>query len=111
MVLVTNAIAILSEDRFLARIGWSASSASEPAFGGGAGGDASVKSKIVNLIASVRTLMRSTAFLVRPYLGRWSKNTETSSGLDLLKATANIFSLVPLIGINMLVIVYELVLG
>jgi len=59
MVLVTNAIAILSEDRFLARIGWSASSASEPAFGSGAGGDTSVKSKIVNLIASVRTLMRS----------------------------------------------------
>lgn len=58
MVLVTNAIAILSEDRFLARIGWSASSATEPAFGAGPG-DASVKSKIVNLIASVRTLMRS----------------------------------------------------
>ncbi|OBT76170.1 hypothetical protein VF21_05026 [Pseudogymnoascus sp. 05NY08] len=76
MVLVTNAIAILSEDRFLARIGWSASSAAEPAFGAGPGGDASVKSKIVNLIASVRTLMR-----------------------------------IPLIGINLLVIVYELILG
>ncbi|KFZ04076.1 hypothetical protein V502_10427, partial [Pseudogymnoascus sp. VKM F-4520 (FW-2644)] len=75
MVLVTNAIAILSEDRFLARIGWSASSATEPAFGAGPG-DASVKSKIVNLIASVRTLMR-----------------------------------IPLIGINLLVIVYELILG
>jgi hypothetical protein len=59
MVLVTNAIAILSEDRFLARIGWSASSAAEPAFGNGVGGDTSVKSKLVNLIASVRTLMRS----------------------------------------------------
>jgi hypothetical protein len=56
-VLLTNAIAILSEDRFLARIGWSASS-NDAAFG--AGGDQSVKTKIVNLIASVRTLMRST---------------------------------------------------
>lgn len=59
MVLVTNAIAILSEDRFLARIGWSSSAASEPAFGTGAAGEASVKSKMINLIASVRTLMRS----------------------------------------------------
>ena len=67
MVLVTNAIAILSEDRFLARIGWSASSAAEPAFGAGPGGDASVKSKIVNLIASVRTLMRSMWFFPFPF--------------------------------------------
>lgn len=59
MVLVTNAIAILSEDRFLARVGWSSSAPAEPAFGSGAAGDASVKSKIINLIASVRTLMRS----------------------------------------------------
>lgn len=59
MVLVTNAIAILSEDRFLARIGWSSSAPSEPAFGTGVAGEASVKSKIINLIASVRTLMRS----------------------------------------------------
>jgi hypothetical protein len=58
-VLLINAIAILSEDRFLARIGWSASSATEPAFGAGAGGDASVKAKIINLITSIRTLMRS----------------------------------------------------
>lgn len=66
MVLVTNAIAILSEDRFLARIGWSASSATEPAFGAGPG-DTSVKSKIVNLIASVRTLMRSMSLFSFPF--------------------------------------------
>merc|ERR1711964_371058 len=41
-VLLVNAIAILSEDRFLARVGWS-NSVSEPAFGTGNGGDASVK--------------------------------------------------------------------
>jgi hypothetical protein len=39
-------------------VGWS-SAVSEPAFGGG-GGDASVKTKIINLMTSVRTLMRST---------------------------------------------------
>jgi len=77
-ILLINAIAILSEDRFLARIGWSASSATEPAFGAGAGaaGDASVKAKIINLMTSIRTLMR-----------------------------------IPLIGINTMVILYELMLG
>ncbi|KAK0734977.1 Yos1-like protein [Lasiosphaeria miniovina] len=71
--LLINAIAILSEDRFLARINLSPSSY-DPAFGQSA--DASVKAKIINLIASVRTLMR-----------------------------------IPLIVINTLIIVYELVLG
>jgi len=76
-VLLVNAIAILSEDRFLARIGWSPSSI-EPSFGAhGAGADqASIQVKIVHLIASVRTLMR-----------------------------------IPLIAINTLVILVELVLG
>jgi len=74
-VLLVNAIAILSEDRFLARIGWSASSF-EPSFGAAGPDSTSIKAKIVNLIASVRTLMR-----------------------------------IPLIAINTLVIVYELVLG
>ncbi|EGP87158.1 uncharacterized protein MYCGRDRAFT_42726, partial [Zymoseptoria tritici IPO323] len=59
-VLLVNSIAILSEDRFLARIGWGSSAAAEPSFGGGNGmqGDASVKAKMINLINSVRTLMR-----------------------------------------------------
>jgi hypothetical protein len=77
-VLLVNAIAILSEDRFLARsthpldntiirvratneictVGWG-SVQQEPAFGGPAD-NTSVKSKVINLIASVRTLMRST---------------------------------------------------
>ncbi|KAH7376469.1 Yos1-like protein [Plectosphaerella cucumerina] len=72
-VLLINAIAILSEDRFLARINLSPASY-DPAFGQGA--DASVKAKIINLIASVRTLMR-----------------------------------IPLIAVNTLIIVFELVLG
>jgi len=72
-VLLINAIAILSEDRFLARIGWGATT--DPGFGG-VQDTSSVKFRIINLIASVRTLMR-----------------------------------IPLIGINTLIIVYELVLG
>ena len=54
-ILLTNAIAILSEDRFLARIGWSTQGA-EPGFG--QQNDQSVKAKLIALIASVRTLMR-----------------------------------------------------
>ncbi|KAF4836575.1 Protein transport protein YOS1 [Colletotrichum tropicale] len=86
-VLLINAIAVLSEDRFLARstaflippsvyshwINLSPSSY-DPAFGQST--DASVKAKIINLIASVRTLMR-----------------------------------IPLIAINTLIIFYELILG
>ncbi|KAI9879945.1 MAG: hypothetical protein M1830_006253 [Pleopsidium flavum] len=56
-ILLVNAIAILSEDRFLARIGWG-NAQSDPGFGASSD-TASVKAKIVNLIASVRTLMRS----------------------------------------------------
>jgi hypothetical protein len=78
-ILLVNAIAILSEDRFLARsrsplgrfsvlleyrltrvaVNLSPSSY-DPAFGQSA--DGSVKAKIINLIASVRTLMRSEFF-------------------------------------------------
>ncbi|KAI2614000.1 Yos1-like protein [Hypoxylon fragiforme] len=72
-ILLVNAIAILSEDRFLARINLSASY--DPAFGAGPDSQ-SVKAKVINLIASVRTLMR-----------------------------------IPLIAINTLIIIYELVLG
>ncbi|KAF2132805.1 Yos1-like protein [Dothidotthia symphoricarpi CBS 119687] len=55
-VLLINAIAILSEDRFLARIGWTASA--EPAGFGGPRDDASVKARLINLVSSVRTVMR-----------------------------------------------------
>ncbi|KAF2270708.1 Yos1-like protein, partial [Lojkania enalia] len=72
-VLLINAIAILSEDRFLARIGWTANA--DPGFGG-ARDDASIKARLVNLVSSVRTLMR-----------------------------------IPLMFINTLIIVYQLILG
>ncbi|OCK73939.1 Yos1-like protein [Lepidopterella palustris CBS 459.81] len=60
-VLLVNAIAILSEDRFLARIGWT--NASDPGFGGGQD-NGSVKAKMVNLVASVRTLMRIPLIII-----------------------------------------------
>nr|XP_031857163.1 uncharacterized protein CI109_007432 [Kwoniella shandongensis]KAA5524235.1 hypothetical protein CI109_007432 [Kwoniella shandongensis] len=75
-LLLTNAIAILNEERFLARIGWSTKSPSNinagfghsptpgiydnPAFGGGNpnGDGPGVKAKLINLISATRTLMR-----------------------------------------------------
>jgi len=82
---LTNAMAILSEDRFLARIGWSST---QPAANvnanfhqpydqtgyGVAQPDIGVKGRMINLIGAVRTLMR-----------------------------------IPLIALNLAVILYELV--
>ncbi|KAK2771711.1 hypothetical protein FQN53_004920 [Emmonsiellopsis sp. PD_33] len=74
IVLLVNAIAVLSEDRFLARIGWGRTQY-DPGFGA-APDSTSIKAKSVNLIASVRTVMR-----------------------------------IPLIAINLIIIVYEIILG
>lgn len=54
-VLFINAIAVLSEDRFLARI--NLSTAHEPAFG--QADSQSVKAKVITGIASVRLVTRS----------------------------------------------------
>ncbi|RVX66358.1 hypothetical protein B0A52_09966 [Exophiala mesophila] len=60
--LLLNAVAILSEDRFLARIGWGKSSLNDPSSGvsfGAVGQDPeSFRSKGINLISSIRTLCR-----------------------------------------------------
>ncbi|KAF2403890.1 Yos1-like protein [Trichodelitschia bisporula] len=66
-ILLVNAIAVLSEDRFLARIGWGTSAAADPGFGG-APDTTSVKARLVNLIASVRTLMRIPLIFVNSLL-------------------------------------------
>ncbi|KAK9459165.1 Yos1-like protein [Lipomyces oligophaga] len=73
ILLLINSIAVLSEDRFLARIGWSTVQ-QDPGFGNP--DSTSIKNRLINLISAVRTLMR-----------------------------------IPLIGINTIVIVYELILG
>ncbi|KAF4574624.1 hypothetical protein EYR40_005631 [Pleurotus pulmonarius] len=81
-LLLINAMAVLSEDRFLARIGWSSSQTRNAAFQqpydptgyGSPPQDIGVKARIVDLISAVRTLMR-----------------------------------IPLIGINIVIIVWEVV--
>ncbi|KAF9131263.1 hypothetical protein BGW39_002046 [Mortierella sp. 14UC] len=69
MLIFINAIAILNEDRFLAKIGWGRQVA-DPY------GQESVKARLVNLISAVRTLMR-----------------------------------IPLIGLNVVAILYLVILG
>ncbi|CCK72788.1 Yos1p KNAG_0L01680 [Huiozyma naganishii CBS 8797] len=73
ILLLVNSIAVLSEERFLSRIGFGRSSSDTAVFGQQEG---TAKSKVVQLIGAVQTLLR-----------------------------------IPLIGINLLVIVYELLLG
>ncbi|KAH1272420.1 hypothetical protein KXW98_003983 [Aspergillus fumigatus] len=62
--LLINAVAVLSEDRFLARIGWGRTQ-TDPAFGA-TYDSTSIKAKSVNLIASVRTVMRSKLLSILP---------------------------------------------
>ncbi|KAI8940126.1 hypothetical protein NX059_003839 [Plenodomus lindquistii] len=66
VVLLINAIAILSEDRFLARIGWT-NALQEPGFGG-ARDDASIKARLINLVSSVRTLMRIPLMFINTFM-------------------------------------------
>ncbi|KAJ6264626.1 hypothetical protein Dda_0775 [Drechslerella dactyloides] len=75
-VLLVNAVAVLSEDRFLARIGWAGQQ--DQGFGGQ---DVSIKAKLINLISAIRTLMRMASCTV------------------------------PLIAVNIIIIIYELLLG
>jgi len=72
IILLINAVAVLSEDRFLARIGWGRSQV-DPGFGAR---ESSVQARTGELIASIRTVMR-----------------------------------IPLIAINTVIILYELILG
>ncbi|KAJ2817979.1 hypothetical protein IWW50_005978, partial [Coemansia erecta] len=52
ILLLLNGVAVLNEERFLARIGWARNSAELY------GDTESVKAKLINLISAVRTLMR-----------------------------------------------------
>ncbi|KAF8195901.1 Yos1-like-domain-containing protein [Mycena galopus ATCC 62051] len=106
-LLVVNSMAVLSEDRFLARIGWASSSQVQNAnaafhqtydpqtggYGAQQGGEPTMKARLVDLISAVRTLMRSTCHF----------STSISSPLTRV--------LVPLIGLNIIIILYELLLG
>ena len=68
LLLMLNAICVLHEERFLAKVGWQTQQ--------GFGEEPGIKQQMLNLIRSVRTVMR-----------------------------------VPLIGLNVLVMVFKLVLG
>ncbi|CAO1618179.1 unnamed protein product [Sympodiomycopsis kandeliae] len=63
-VLCLNAVAILNEERFLSRVGWSPSSIAyenQHSFQSSpqsVGNESSVKERLVNLISAVRTLLR-----------------------------------------------------
>lgn len=59
-VLLLNAIAVLSEDRFLARIGMGRSTMAQEnvGFGGTSQNPDSVKSRLINLISSIRMVTR-----------------------------------------------------
>ncbi|XP_053557064.1 immediate early response 3-interacting protein 1 [Bombina bombina] len=52
-LLCVNAIAVLHEERFLSKIGWGTDQGI-----GGFGEDPGVKSQMMNLVRSVRTVMR-----------------------------------------------------
>ncbi|KAF7189370.1 Protein transport protein YOS1 [Pseudocercospora fuligena] len=71
-ILLLNAVAVLSEDRFLARIGWGSSQqSSEPSFGQ-QGDSQSIKSKLINLITSIRTLMRIPLIFLNVLIIVWA---------------------------------------
>jgi len=77
LLLLINSLAVLSEDRFLAKIGWAArGSTGVPAYGAQDPYGESAHVKLINLIAAIRTLLR-----------------------------------IPLIAVNSVVIIYELILG
>lgn len=65
-VLLTNAIAILSEDRFLARIGMGRGAMSQEnvAFGAPRQDPDSIRGKMLTLISSIRTLARVPLIVV-----------------------------------------------
>lgn len=61
VVLCVNGIAVLSEDRFLNRIGWGSDLSQSPQYQSQYGmpqADASIKSRLVTLIGAIRTLLR-----------------------------------------------------
>ncbi|EGV66404.1 ER to Golgi transport protein Yos1 [Yamadazyma tenuis ATCC 10573] len=64
-LLFLNAIAVLSEDRFLNRIGWgSSNNQASTQFNQFGNNETSVKTRLVNLIGATRTVSRLPLILV-----------------------------------------------
>lgn len=58
IVLCVNGIAVLSEDRFLNRIGWGTSSVQGANFQQFGQQDTNIKDRLVSLMSAIRTLLR-----------------------------------------------------
>nr|XP_006627301.2 PREDICTED: immediate early response 3-interacting protein 1 [Lepisosteus oculatus] len=58
-ILCVNAVAVLHEERFLSKIGWGADQGI-----GGFGDEPGIKSQLMNLVRSVRTVMRVPLIIV-----------------------------------------------
>ncbi|XP_071965813.1 immediate early response 3-interacting protein 1-like [Antedon mediterranea] len=52
-LLIINAIAVLHEERFLSKVGWGSDQST-----GGFGEEPGMKTQLINLIKSIRTVMR-----------------------------------------------------
>ncbi|KAH8928503.1 Yos1-like protein [Atractiella rhizophila] len=72
ILLLINAVAVLSEERFLARIGWSSNPAAHrQEFSYDPNGDPTgpgIKLRIIQLIGAVRTLMRIPLILINIFV-------------------------------------------
>lgn len=114
ILFITNALAVLSEERFLARVGWSSHALaggansfdqgfqSNPYAGGPGGENVTIKARLINLISAVRTLMRSKyPSPACPLL--------TRSDADPKRLACK--TTVPLVVINIVVVIYLIVLG
>lgn len=112
ILFITNALAVLSEDRFLARVGWSSHALansnsfdqgfqSNPYAAGAGGENATIKARLINLISAVRTLMRSKSVRL----------SEVELLLKKLTVELLITATVPLVVINIVVVIYLIVLG
>uniref|UniRef100_A0A3P9PUH4 Immediate early response 3-interacting protein 1 n=1 Tax=Poecilia reticulata TaxID=8081 RepID=A0A3P9PUH4_POERE len=58
-ILCINAVAVLHEERFLSKIGWGVDQSV-----GGFGDEPGIKVQLMNLIRSVRTVMRGACFFL-----------------------------------------------
>jgi len=73
-LLLTNAVAILNEERFLAPIGWSTTQQPVATYDQGGFGESqgdSIKARLIALISAVRTLLRFPLILLNILIIIW----------------------------------------
>ncbi|TSM12590.1 Immediate early response 3-interacting protein 1 [Bagarius yarrelli] len=99
-ILFTNAIAVLHEERFLRKIGWGADQGI-----GGFGDEPGIKAQLLNLIRSVRTVMRGKSSNITCQNYSFLFSCYLSFNLSLFPST------VPLIIVNAVCIVLLLLFG